>query len=113
MCSAATLCARSRLGAGAFATPAAIAGTLIPFNVQDIGGTVYVTYAPVGLANLRGATAGMGALGVVDESGNLYPVDQWEPACCARGVWRLASANFGQFSNDLLVGEFQLCCQRD
>ena len=37
------------LGAGAFATPAAIpAKGLVPFNVEDISGSVYVTYAPAG-----------------------------------------------------------------
>src|SRR4029077_4725202 len=53
------------LGAGAFATPAAIGALgLVPFNVQDIVGKVYVTYAPMGLAAQRAATAGMGAVAV-------------------------------------------------
>ncbi len=60
------------LAAGAFATPTAISMLgLVPFNVQDIAGKVYVTYAPSGLAAQRGATAGMGAVAVFDESGNL------------------------------------------
>src|SRR6266851_813945 len=59
------------LGAGAFATPTAISALgLVPFNVQNINGNIYVTYAPSGLAAQRGATAGMGAVGVFDESGN-------------------------------------------
>src|SRR5262245_17978154 len=37
---------------GAFATPAAAAG-LVPFNVQTIGGNIYVTYAPPGVAAQR------------------------------------------------------------
>jgi uncharacterized protein (TIGR03118 family) len=37
------------LGPNAFATPASIsAAGLVPFNVTDIGGSVYVTYAPSG-----------------------------------------------------------------
>ena len=37
------------LGAGTFATPTAIGQLgLVPFNVQDINGSVYVTYAPAG-----------------------------------------------------------------
>ena len=32
---------------GAFATPTAAAG-LVPFNVTDLGGNVFVTYAPSG-----------------------------------------------------------------
>ncbi len=92
------------LPAGAFATPAAIS-TLIPFNVQDIGGTVYVTYAPVGLANQRAATAGMGAVGLFDESGNLIRLINGSQLASPWGV-AMAPANFGQFSNDLLVGNF-------
>ena len=50
------------LDAGAFAMPGAISAFgLVPFNVQDIAGKVYVTCAPSGLAVQRAATAGMGA----------------------------------------------------
>jgi hypothetical protein len=42
---------------------------LVPFNVQDIGGKVYVTYAPVGRTNQINATLGMGAINVFDENG--------------------------------------------
>ena len=44
-----------------FTTPSAISALhLTPFNVQDIGGSVYVTYAPIGRANQIAAIAGRG-----------------------------------------------------
>src|SRR5262249_28754075 len=38
---------------GAFTDPNLPAG-FVPFNVQNISGKIYVTYAPAGLANQRG-----------------------------------------------------------
>jgi uncharacterized protein (TIGR03118 family) len=57
------------LGAAAFATPAAAAG-LVPFNVQNINGNLYVTYAPPTIAGQRAAAAGAGAVAVFDTNGN-------------------------------------------
>jgi uncharacterized protein (TIGR03118 family) len=94
------------LGAGAFATPAAISAlNLVPFNVQDIAGKVYVTYAPSGLAAQRAATAGMGAVAVFDESGNLQQTIVGGQLAAPWGV-TLAPASFGAFGGDLLVGNF-------
>jgi uncharacterized protein (TIGR03118 family) len=94
------------LGAGAFTTPAAISALgLVPFNVQDIAGKVYVTYAPSGLAAQRGATAGMGAVGVFDESGNLLQTIIGSQLAAPWGV-ALAPASFGEFGGDLLIGNF-------
>ena len=60
--------------AGAFATPAAIAAKgLVPFNAEDIGGNVYVTYAPAGHTAQTKAMAGDGAVAVFNESGVLEP----------------------------------------
>ncbi len=44
---------------GAFTDPTLPTG-LVPFNVQDIGGKVYVTYAPAGRPAQIAATAGIG-----------------------------------------------------
>jgi uncharacterized protein (TIGR03118 family) len=94
------------LGAGAFASPAAISALgLVPFNVQDINGNVYVTYAPSGLAAQRGATAGMGAVAVFTESGNLLQTIIGSQLAAPWGV-ALAPASFGEFGGDLLVGNF-------
>ena len=55
----------------AFATPAAIkAAGLVPFNVQDINGSVYVTYAPSGRTAQAGAALGQGAVAVFNERGS-------------------------------------------
>jgi uncharacterized protein (TIGR03118 family) len=94
------------LAAGAFATPAAISALgLVPFNVQDIAGKIYVTYAPSGLANQRAATAGMGAVAIFDESGNLQQTIVGGQLAAPWGV-TLAPASFGVFGGDLLVGNF-------
>jgi uncharacterized protein (TIGR03118 family) len=94
------------LGAGAFATPAAISALgLVSFNVQDIAGKVYVTYAPSGLAAQRGATPGQGAVAVFDESGNLLQTIIGGELAAPWGV-ALAPASFGEFGGDLLVGNF-------
>lgn len=97
---------RVSLDAGAFATPTAISALgLVPFNVQDINGNVYVTYAPSGLAAQRGATAGMGAVAVFTESGTLLQTIIGGELAAPWGV-ALAPASFGQFGGDLLVGNF-------
>jgi uncharacterized protein (TIGR03118 family) len=94
------------LGAGAFATPAAIGALgLVPFNVQDINGNIYVTYAPMGLAAQRAATAGMGAVAVFTEGGVLLQTIVGGQLASPWGV-TLAPASFGQFGGDLLVGNF-------
>src|SRR5215469_3299218 len=56
------------LGPNAFVDPTLPTG-LVPFNVQDIGGDVYVTYAPAGLQNMRQAPLGAGAVAIFDEDG--------------------------------------------
>ena len=60
------------LGAGAFATPTAVSAKgLVPFNVTDLGGNVFVTYAPSGHTAQTMATAGEGAVAEFSESGVL------------------------------------------
>jgi uncharacterized protein (TIGR03118 family) len=95
------------LGAGAFATPAAISASgLVPFNVQDINGNVYVTYAPVGLSAQEAATPGMGAVAIFAENGTLLQTLINGSQLAAPWGIALAPAGFGPFSNDLLVGNF-------
>src|SRR5262245_32881822 len=52
------------LGSGAFATPPGVPTGFVPFNVQNINGNIYVTYAPSGVANQRTAMQGAGAVAV-------------------------------------------------
>jgi uncharacterized protein (TIGR03118 family) len=78
-----------------------------PFGIQNIGGNLYVTFAKRnGAKHDDVAGPGNGFVDVFDTNGNLIR------RLIARGSlnspWglALAPANFGQFSNDLLVGNF-------
>ncbi len=95
------------LPAGAFATPAAVSTLgLVPFNVQDINGKVYVTYAPSGLANQRNAALGAGAVVVFNGDGTSPQTLILDSNLAAPWGIALAPAGFGEFANDLLVGNF-------
>jgi uncharacterized protein (TIGR03118 family) len=94
------------LGAGAFATPTAImAAGLVPFNVTDLGGNVFVTYAPSGHTAQTTATAGQGAVAEFSESGGLEKTIVGGPLASPWGV-AIAPMSFGKFGGDLLVGNF-------
>jgi len=94
------------LGAGAFATPSAISAKgLVPFNVDDIGGSVYVTYAPSGHTTQTEAAPGQGAVAVFNESGVLQKSMLGGNLAAPWGV-ALAPTTFGKFGGDLLVGNF-------
>jgi uncharacterized protein (TIGR03118 family) len=91
------------LGAGGFIDPTLPAG-LVPFNVQNIGGKIYVTYAPA-VAQTT-ATPGMGAVSVFDANGNfLQRLITGSQLASPWGI-TLAPAGFGAFGGDLLVGNF-------
>jgi uncharacterized protein (TIGR03118 family) len=99
------------LGNHAFRTPGEIeARGLVPFNVTDIGGHVYVTYAPAGRAAQIAAGEGDGAVAVFTESGKLEPhgVLLGGPQTPLAAPWGVAIApsDFGQFGGDILVGNF-------
>jgi uncharacterized protein (TIGR03118 family) len=93
------------LGDDAFVNPALPAG-LVPFNVQEIGGNVYVAYAPAGLQNMRQAPLGAGAVAIFDEDGNFITQLITGSRLAAPWGMTLASAGFGRFINHLLVGNF-------
>lgn len=94
------------LGAGAF-TDEQLPEGYSPFNVMNINGTLYVTFA----LHEEGSdeeTAGRG-LGYVDAfspSGDLIMRLQHGPWMDAPWGVALAPGDFGKFSNDLLVGMF-------
>jgi uncharacterized protein (TIGR03118 family) len=71
--------------------------------VQDIGGNVFVTYAPVGRTAQAGAVAGQGAVAEFSEGGAQEMEIVGGPLASPWGV-ALAPAGFGAFSGDLLVG---------
>jgi uncharacterized protein (TIGR03118 family) len=93
---------------GDFVDPNLRAG-LVPFNVEDIGSKVYVTYAPVGRAAQTAAKAGDGAVAVFDESGHfMQQLVGSSPSDMLASPWgmAIAPAGFGAFGGDLLVGNF-------
>jgi uncharacterized protein (TIGR03118 family) len=93
------------LGPGAFVNPNLPAG-FVPFNVEDINGTVYVSYAPAGHGQQTTATAGMGLVATFTESGTFITnLVTGGPLASPWGM-AIAPSDFGQFSNDLLVGNF-------
>jgi uncharacterized protein (TIGR03118 family) len=98
------------LGSGAFATPTSIGSLgLVPFNVEDLPGNVYVTYAPNGHSSQTSAAAGEGAVAEFSENGAfgkiVVPGGVGEPLASPWGV-AIAPASFGTFGGDLLIGNF-------
>jgi uncharacterized protein (TIGR03118 family) len=93
------------LAAGAFVDPSLPSG-LVPFNVQDINGFLYVAYAPVGRPAQTGAPLGAGAIAIFDEDGNF--IQQLVAGDRLAAPWGIALAppGFGQFAYHLLVGNF-------
>ncbi|MDQ6639294.1 MAG: TIGR03118 family protein, partial [Pseudomonadota bacterium] len=87
-------------------TDTSLPAGFVPFNVQDIAGKVYVTYAPAGLAAQRAAAPGAGFLSVFDENGGLLQRLVSGSRLAAPWGVALAPAGFGQFGGDLLVGNF-------
>jgi uncharacterized protein (TIGR03118 family) len=94
------------LGADAFVNPA-LPAALVPFNVQEIGGNIYVAYAPAGgRANQISAPLGAGAVAIFDEDGNFITQLITGSRLAAPWGMTLAPAGFGRFINHLLVGNF-------
>jgi len=83
---------------GAFTDPD-VPADYAPYNIRNIGGALYVVYAP----RDRMPGDGRGLIDVFDTSGNL--VKQFERGAHLNCPWAitLAPANFGRFSNDILV----------
>jgi uncharacterized protein (TIGR03118 family) len=92
--------------AGGFVDPTLPAG-YAPFGIQTIGDKVYVAYAQPDPTTHEKIGAGLGLVDVFDTQGNLT-----SHLIAAGGAlnapWGLAMApaNFGKFSNMLLVGNF-------
>jgi uncharacterized protein (TIGR03118 family) len=93
--------------AGSFTDPNLPAG-FAPFNVQNLGGTLYVTYAKVDPTDPEEDLPGPGN-GFVDQydlNGNL--IRRFVSDGVLNSPWGLAIApsGFGKFANSLLVGNF-------
>jgi uncharacterized protein (TIGR03118 family) len=78
-----------------------------PFNIQNIGGKLYVTYAKVGFGGLSEAGIGNGYVRRFDTNGVVDPTFGINngPLNAPWGV-ALAPASFGIFGGALLVGNF-------
>ena len=79
---------------------------LVPFNVQTIGSSVYVTYALPGRANQIAAGAGSGAVAIFDTNGGLIRTLIAGSELASPWGLALAPVGFGGFGGDLLVGNF-------
>jgi uncharacterized protein (TIGR03118 family) len=90
------------LGANAFVDPNLPAG-IVPFNVQTIGSTIYVTYANLGPG---GAPLPGGVVDAYNLDGSFAQrVASGGPLSAPWGI-TLAPAGFDSFGNDLLIGNF-------
>ena len=91
---------------GHFTDPNLPAG-YVPFNIQNIDGILYVTYA-LQNASRRDDVAGTGHgfVNAFDTNGNL--LRRFTSQGALNSPWGLASApaQFGAFSGDLLIGNF-------
>jgi uncharacterized protein (TIGR03118 family) len=92
------------LPSGAFAAPAIAAG-LAPFNVQNLNGEIWVTYALPGPGS-DGAPLGSGVVAEFTTDGKL--ITAFSDPLHMASPWALAIApsDFGAYSGDLLVGNF-------
>src|SRR6185437_10243428 len=93
-------------GSGAFEDPRLPRG-YAPFNVQNIGGNIYVAFAKQDSAKhdeLHGA--GMGFVDVFSPRGRL--LGRLQAGAWFNAPWgmALASSDFGAYSHDVLVGQF-------
>src|SRR5258708_32213595 len=87
---------------GSFTDPSLPAG-LVPFNIQNIGGNLYVTYASLGPG---GTPMPGGVVSEFDANGNFIArIATGGPLFAPWGIV-IAPAGFGGFSNDLLIGHF-------
>jgi uncharacterized protein (TIGR03118 family) len=80
----------------------------VPFNVQDLNGMLYVTYAVPGHGPETMAGAGEGAVAIFSEAGVLQSILINNATSQLASPWgvALAPSNFGPFSDDLLIGNF-------
>jgi uncharacterized protein (TIGR03118 family) len=91
---------------GNFTDPNLPAG-YAPFGIQNIGGQLYVTYALKEAGSDDDVPgAGHGFVDVFDTNGNL--ITRFASDSSLNSPWgvALAPGNFGEFSNDLLIGNF-------
>jgi uncharacterized protein (TIGR03118 family) len=77
-----------------------------PFGIQTIGGLIYVAYAKQDESGEEVPGQGLGIVDTFDLNGDLIGRVATRGQLNAPWGIALAPANFGRFSNDLLVGNF-------
>jgi uncharacterized protein (TIGR03118 family) len=91
---------------GTFVDPNLPAG-FNPFGIQAVGTTIYVAYAKLGPDGHRDQSgAGNGVVDAFDTAGHLIKRITANGLLNSPWGMAMAPANFGTFSNDLLVGNF-------
>jgi len=90
---------------GSFSDPSVPAG-YAPFNIEDIDGKLYVTYALRGPTGDDVAGAGHGFVSVFDPTTHTFSRLVTQGVLNSPWGLAVAPANFGGLSNDLLVGNF-------
>jgi uncharacterized protein (TIGR03118 family) len=88
--------------AGKFVDPNAVPG-FHPFNIQNIGGNLYVTYAAV---NAQGVGLPGGFVDEFNSSGTFLARIATGGSLYAPWGITMAPAGFGSFGGDLLIGQF-------
>jgi uncharacterized protein (TIGR03118 family) len=92
--------------AGAFVDPTIPAG-FHPFGIQAVGSTIFVSYALLGPDGHKDAHgAGNGFVDAFDTAGKLKMRVTSNGVLNSPWGMAMAPANFGTFSNDLLIGNF-------
>jgi uncharacterized protein (TIGR03118 family) len=87
---------------GSFTDPNPVTG-FVPFNIQNLGGNLYVTYAQLGPG---GAPMPGGYVDEFDANGNFIKRIATGGSLFAPWGIVFAPSSFGPFSNDLLIGNF-------
>ncbi|MGJ5813171.1 TIGR03118 family protein [Paludibaculum fermentans] len=90
---------------GSFSDPNLPAG-FAPFNIQNIGGALYVTYAKVGVGGDDEAGPGNGFVSKFDLDGNFLQRVITQGALNSPWGLAIAPAGFGGLGGKLLVGNF-------
>jgi uncharacterized protein (TIGR03118 family) len=91
---------------GSFKDPNLPAG-FAPFNIQQIGTQIFVTYAVQDASGANPVVApGNGIVSIFDQEGNF--IRRFASNSPLNAPWGIvqASPNFGRFSNDILIGNF-------
>ena len=80
---------------------------LVPYNIQNIGGNLFVSYARQDAAKHDSQSGtGLGLIAVFTPQGKMIHTFQHGPYLNAPWALALAPSDFGSFSHDLLVGNF-------